>query len=1168
MKDYDLPHVLTADLAQPIDPTEIRVRYDNGATLRSERMNLLEQVKYFASNMPKLVVNSGTLTASTPLTLSQTWNNGAVTFGGARVIITDTASGASSLPFEVLGGAAGSTSLASVRKDGVLQVLAEIRSPLFSTRSNSGSYVLGSAEDVVITREAANHLALRNGANAQNLSVFNNYVSPSVYERGRFGWSGSNVLQIGTEHVGGVARELHLQTNGTTRVTIAAANGDVTTTGNLTLGGGIYLATGLALGSAGYISWSSGAPSSSGDVQLYRDAANHLALRNSTNAQSFSVYGSYTSPSVYNRLRTRYNGSSAYIIEPEHVGDTHKHLILRAGNTDGLTIRGDLPGYVFINTSLVMNAGTYLQWSGNGALGFAGNGVAQIVNDSSTDFSRFIFGTNNASGVSLAKSGTTLQVKLGDASAFTTLEAKQLLTSIANVAALYALTSAIDDNLYATLGYTTEGIGANIYRYDVGSSATPDYGFVLDGPGGNGTGTGTGRFIAVDQTVADSAKFGAVPGVDSTTAIQRAMNASHANSVPVLVPAGTYPISSTLSCTAGTQKLEIIGAGRAATVIDATGLTNVPAIDIGDSVFTHLRDFKLLGDSSSGHGIQGVDPNWNTGTYLPQHLVIERVFIQGFTGSQTMLGGSFGGSTPGDNKTIPACGLFLAGGLELNIYDSLFYGNDIGVYTFYTGQPKLSACVFDGNALGGWISQYDEKPVIEMCDVLTANPASGSNPNGIVGGTTTLMANTPRRNSATIDTAGLAIIGSHGAVIRDNKFKNSRVNIVLESDFAPVLINNWIRSDVKTGVLSYGPARINENTFYPAYIAPKTFTTAFATNDKLTSTAHGFQDGEEVVLNSTNTLPAGLYANTPLYVKNATANDFELATSPGGSTMDITSDGTGTHSVAIARRDVWYDFPDSNVCYMGSVSKNVFNYGGGGITQAWIHADTPNDSYPIDGVIENNYFGQPYSTANATVINFGVMATGAVRNLMVRDNVYHVPTNATIQFRVFAPTNAVEPGLSFINNVTQTVGGSVTQDDYFPANNVAQTEAGRIGTFTPTLTFNSGNTGMTGTFSGSYTKVGNIVSFAIEILLTAKGSSTGFAVIGGLPFTAKAGWYPPAGLTGVNGMSGITGATGGIIDSGTTNINTTHQGATFADWLYDTNFTNTSHIRVSGSYQI
>jgi hypothetical protein len=83
--------------------------------------------------------------------------------------------------------------------------------------------------------DAADTLAQRRGTNAQAFRVYNTYTSATNFERAKIAWA-SNVLQIGTEKGanGGTARALELQTDGTTRLTIAAASGDVTTTGSVT----------------------------------------------------------------------------------------------------------------------------------------------------------------------------------------------------------------------------------------------------------------------------------------------------------------------------------------------------------------------------------------------------------------------------------------------------------------------------------------------------------------------------------------------------------------------------------------------------------------------------------------------------------------------------------------------------------------------------------------------------------------------------------------------------------------------------------------------------------------------------------------------------------------------------------------------------------------------
>jgi len=57
------------------------------------------------------------------------------------------------------------------------------------------------------------------------------------------------------------------------------------------------------------------------------------------------------------------------------------------------------------------------------------------------------------------------------------------------------------------------------------------------------------------------------------------------------------------------------------------------------------------------------------------------------------------------------------------------------------------------------------------------------------------------------------------------------------------------------------------------------------------------------------------------------------------------------------------------------------------------------------------------------------------------------------------------------------------------------------GSWSPSLRFGGGSTGMSyNTRQGKYTRIGNLVTFSFRINLSAKGSSTGDAIVYGLPF--------------------------------------------------------------------
>lgn len=205
--------------------------------------------------------------ANVPISnLTTTWNNGATTFTGVKLNVTDTASASASLLMDLQ---VGGTSKFKVNKDGgvtapggisfgttgVLQSSNGLvldagpgQLPVYLSASSGdlrlkSSYSFGWSSgnafnttlDVVIARDAADTLAQRRTTNAQTFRVYNTYTDASNYERAKIAWD-TNVLKIGTEKAGtGTARALELQTDGTTRLTLNATNGQIV--------GAVFIAT-------------------------------------------------------------------------------------------------------------------------------------------------------------------------------------------------------------------------------------------------------------------------------------------------------------------------------------------------------------------------------------------------------------------------------------------------------------------------------------------------------------------------------------------------------------------------------------------------------------------------------------------------------------------------------------------------------------------------------------------------------------------------------------------------------------------------------------------------------------------------------------------------------------------------------------------------------------
>lgn len=79
--------------------------------------------------------------------------------------------------------------------------------------------------------------------------------------------------------------------------------------------------------------------------------------------------------------------------------------------------------------------------------------------------------------------------------------------------------------------------------------------------------------------------------------------------------------------------------------------------------------------------------------------------------------------------------------------------------------------------------------------------------------------------------------------------------------------------------------------------SPKTISAIDTGTDTLTSNSHGLADGTAVKIYATTTIPAGLSATRIYYVRDTATNTFKLATSAGGTAVDITSAGSGTITV-------------------------------------------------------------------------------------------------------------------------------------------------------------------------------------------------------------------------------------------------------------------------------
>jgi hypothetical protein len=182
------------------------------------------------------LLNSGTLTTSAPVTISQTWADVAQTFKALVVNAAGTSAANSATGSLLLDLQVGGVSQITVRKDGAI-VLPYNYPGIIDGSSNSGgtNYTWGgprfgafasiawsagapqSASDTILLRDGAdNTLALRNGAAAQTFNIYGTSSSGNtVYERMFAKYNGTDLaFQIGTETVGATLRPLEFVAGG------------------------------------------------------------------------------------------------------------------------------------------------------------------------------------------------------------------------------------------------------------------------------------------------------------------------------------------------------------------------------------------------------------------------------------------------------------------------------------------------------------------------------------------------------------------------------------------------------------------------------------------------------------------------------------------------------------------------------------------------------------------------------------------------------------------------------------------------------------------------------------------------------------------------------------------------------------------------------------------
>jgi hypothetical protein len=309
-------------------------------------------------------------------------------------------------------------------------------------------------------------------------------------------------------------------------------------------------------------------------------------------------------------------------------------------------------------------------------------------------------------------------------------------------------------------------------------------------------------------------------------------------------------------------------------------------------------------------------------------------------------------------------------------------------------------------------------------------------------------------------------------------------------------------------------------------------------------------DGGDIIINNV-IFPAG-YGNRVRFVKTRAANNLIFKYNPDkGMYTNCQKDLTLS---AVDRYGMIEAQIFSNVCYASIMTWNADQLGGIP-AERFIYGDnhrgTLNYAGDLNNILKSGFY----------------FATTGHTNSPTGGNGFFTHING--------PGNDLHAFQLFMENYTQRLsfrrksGGTWNNwADVWHNENLPY----ETGTFTPELNFGGASTGITYTTrTGRYTRIGNVVYWAVHIALTSKGTATGAATIAGLPFTSINS--APNATSAVGLAENITLPEGadwacGVIFNNSTEITLRASGNISNINLTNTNFANNSGLRMEGFYYI
>lgn len=138
-----------------------------------------------------------------------------------------------------------------------------------------------------------------------------------------------------------------------------------------------------------------------------------------------------------------------------------------------------------------------------------------------------------------------------------------------------------------------------------------------------------------------------------------------------------------------------------------------------------------------------------------------------------------------------------------------------------------------------------------------------------------------------------------------------------------------------------------------------------AATDIVTANAHGMSEGDIIQVTTSGVdLPAGLALATDYYIIDPTTNTFKVSANRGGSAVDITDAGTGTHTYHLKGKSIYVGdwnhnvlsidssgTPTMTIKFQGSVADSVDFNAAQSATNEWDYIEVVdrNTGTPSDG---------------------------------------------------------------------------------------------------------------------------------------------------------------------------------------------------------------------------